>query len=147
MHIGSYLLWSDVAQAVCALVLLGVLAAVLFAVIKLTSFIAKMETLMDPFAARSQEMLEKVDQTITSLESKAETMLDISEQAVRSVAAKVDTTSSLVEGAVAGPAISVRSVIVGINRGLETWRHFNASPRADGAAASAAPEPVVEQIP
>ncbi|MCA1594957.1 MAG: hypothetical protein LC772_00795 [Chloroflexi bacterium] len=130
-EIARYLLWTDVIQGCFLVFFVVACAGIIVAVMKLLQLLNKVEGLIDPLAGKGGEVLEHVDQTLVSLKDKAESMLDVSEQAVKTVAAKVDTTSSLVEGAVARPAISLSSVMAGINRGLETWRHFQPAPKAD----------------
>jgi len=114
----------DVAVSFWAVFFLAACVGVWFAVFKLTKLLTKVEAALDPVAGKTQKVLESVDGALGTLTSKAEQMLNVSESTVKNVAAKVDTTSSLVEGAVAKPAIGVRSIMAGINRGLETWRDF-----------------------
>lgn len=142
-QIAQLLMWNDIAQAFWAVFFLATCGGVWFAVFKLIQVLKKVEAALDPLAGKGLEVMDNVDQTLVTLRGKAEAMMDAGEKAVESVAAKVDTTSSLVEGAVARPAISLSSIMAGVNRGFETWRQFIPDTRKNGIVPGVEGETVV----
>ena len=136
-ELAQYVLLSFIAQGFWALFFLVACVGIWIGVYKLTQLLARLEAVLDPLAGRGQDVLNSVDHTLTMVRDKAESLLDTGEKMVDNVAARVDTTSSIVEGAVARPAIRISSLVAGINRGLHTWRHFDAHShrnRADGGS-------------
>ena len=99
--------------AVSNLVLLGGLAYLAIAVKKLV------DTSVKPAIANVNSLVDKV-------EVKADRIMDISEDTVRKVSGTVVATSDIVQDTVTSPLIGIASLLTGISKAVQTWRHVSA---------------------
>jgi predicted PurR-regulated permease PerM len=104
-----------------SLILVVLLGAAVFLVLKLNALLEKYERKIDPLLAKADIVLTVTTEKVNSIGTKAEEILNQGEELTEMVHTRVDTTTSVVQRTVFTPLISVNSLLAGIKQGTRTF--------------------------
>ena len=109
-----------------ALITVGLLGAMAFALMKLVSLLDKMVSKIDPVIAKATDTIETVQRVTTNVGVKADQILTKGEALTDNVSDRVEKTAGVVQKSVTEPLIKLSSLITGVSKGFSVYTHSSA---------------------
>jgi uncharacterized protein YoxC len=106
-----------------AIVTVGLLGAIAFALNKLVNAIDKLVDKADPVIGKATDVIETVQRVTTNVGEKADQILTKGEALTDNVTDRVEKTAGVVQKSVTGPLISLSSLITGVSKGFSVYTH------------------------
>ncbi len=110
-----------------ALITVGLLGAMAFALMKLVGLLDTVVGKIDPVIAKATDTIETVQRVTTNVGEKADHILVKGEALTDNVTDRVEKTADVVQKSVIGPLINVSSLITGISKGFSVYSHSSGS--------------------
>ena len=104
-----------------ALITVGLLGAMAFALMKLVSLLDTVVGKIDPVIAKATDTIETVQRVTTNVGEKADQILTKGEALTDNVTDRVERTADVVQKSVTGPLISISSLITGVSKGFSVY--------------------------
>ncbi|MDX1932053.1 MAG: hypothetical protein SFU56_05565 [Capsulimonadales bacterium] len=104
-----------------SLILVILLVAAVYLVLRLNALLEKYEQKIDPLLQKADTVLTLTTEKVSSIGTKAEEILTQGEELTEMVHSRVDTTTYAVRRTVFTPLIGLNSVLAGLRRGAETF--------------------------
>jgi len=109
-----------------ALITVGLLGAMAFALMKLVSLLDKVVSKIDPVIAKATDTIETVQRVTTNVGEKADQILTKGEALTDNVSDRVEKTAGVVQKSVTEPLIKLSSLITGVSKGFSVYTHSSA---------------------
>lgn len=109
-----------------ALITVGLLGAMAFALMKLVSLLDKVVSKIDPVIAKATDTIETVQRVTTNVGEKADQILTKGEALTDNVSDRVEKTAGVVQKSVTEPLINLSSLITGVSKGFSVYTHSSA---------------------
>ena len=109
-----------------ALITVGLLGAMAFALMKLVSLLDKVVSKIDPVIAKATDTIETVQRVTTNVGVKADQILTKGEALTDNVSDRVEKTAGVVQKSVTEPLIKLSSLITGVSKGFSVYTHSSA---------------------
>ena len=106
-----------------ALITVGLLGAMAFALMKLVKTLDTVVGKIDPVLARATDTIETIQRVTTNVGEKADQILTKGEALTDNVTDRVEKTADVVQKSVTGPLISLSSLITGVSKGFAVYSH------------------------
>ena len=106
-----------------ALITVGLLGAMAFALMKLVNLLDKIVGKIDPVIAKATDTIETVQRVTTNVGEKADQILTKGEALTDNVTDRVEKTAGVVQKSVTGPLITLSSLITGVSKGFSVYSH------------------------
>lgn len=106
-----------------ALITVGLLGAMAFALNKLVKLLDTVVNKIDPVIAKATDTIETVQRVTTNVGEKADQILTKGEALTDNVTDRVEKTADVVQKSVTGPLISLSSLITGVSKGFSVYTH------------------------
>jgi len=106
-----------------ALITVGLLGAMAFALMKLVKTLDTVVGKIDPVLARATDTIETIQRVTTNVGEKADQILTKGEALTDNVTDRVEKTADVVQKSVTGPLISLSSLITGVSKGFSVYSH------------------------
>lgn len=81
------------------------------------------DTSVKPAVSEAQCAIRDVNTIIDKVEGTTEQILNIGEETARKVSGTVVATTDVVQDTITSPLISISSLMAGISKAIQTWRH------------------------
>ena len=104
-----------------ALITVGLLGAMAFALMKLVGLLDTVVNKIDPVIAKATDAIETVQRVTTNVGEKADQILTKGEALTDNVTARVEKTADVVQKSVTGPLINLSSLITGVSKGFSVY--------------------------
>ena len=104
-----------------ALITVGLLGAMAFALNKLVKLLDTMVSKIDPVIVKATDTIETVQRVTSNVGEKADQILTKGEALTDNVTDRVEKTAGVVQKSVTGPLISLSSLITGISKGFSVY--------------------------
>jgi len=109
-----------------ALITVGLLGAMAFALMKLVSLLDKVVSKIDPVIAKATDTIETVQRVTTNVGEKADQILTKGEALTDNVSDRVEKTAGVVQKSVTEPLTKLSSLITGVSKGFSVYTHSSA---------------------
>ena len=109
-----------------ALITVGLLGAMAFALMKLVSLLDKVVSKIDPVIAKATDTIETVQRVTANVGEKADQILTKGEALTDNVSDRVEKTAGVVQKSVTEPLIKLSSLITGVSKGFSVYTHSSA---------------------
>jgi len=109
-----------------AVITVGLLGAMAFALMKLVSLLDKVVSKIDPVIAKATDTIETVQRVTTNVGEKADQILTKGEALTDNVSDRVEKTAGVVQKSVTEPLIKLSSLITGVSKGFSVYTHSSA---------------------
>ena len=109
-----------------ALITVGLLGAMAFALMKLVSLLDKVVSKIDPVIAKATDTIETVQRVTANVGEKADQILTKGEALTDNVSDRVEKTAGVVQKSVTEPLIILSSLITGVSKGFSVYTHSSA---------------------
>ena len=106
-----------------ALITVGLLGAMAFALNKLVKLLDTVVGKIDPVIIKATDTIETVQRVTTNVGEKADQILTKGEALTDNVTDRVEKTADVVQKSVTGPLISLSSLITGVSKGFSVYSH------------------------
>lgn len=106
-----------------ALITVGLLGAMAFALNKLVKLLDTVVNKIDPVVNKATDVIETVQRVTTNVGEKADQILTKGEALTENVTDRVEKTAGVVQKSVTGPLISLSSLITGVSKGFSVYTH------------------------
>ncbi len=106
-----------------ALITVGLLGAMAFALNKLVKLLDTVVNKIDPVVNKATDVIETVQRVTTNVGEKADQILTKGEALTDNVTDRVEKTAGVVQKSVTGPLISLSSLITGVSKGFSVYTH------------------------
>lgn len=106
-----------------ALITVGLLGAMAFALNKLVKLLDTVVNKIDPVVNKATDVIETVQRVTTNVGEKADQILTKGEALTDDVTNRVEKTAGVVQKSVTGPLISLSSLITGVSKGFSVYTH------------------------
>jgi len=106
-----------------ALITVGLLGAMAFALNKLVKLLDTVVGKIDPVLVKATDTIETVQRVTTNVGEKADQILTKGESLTDNVTDRVEKTADVVQKSVTGPLISLSSLITGVSKGFSVYSH------------------------
>lgn len=106
-----------------ALITVGLLGAMAFALSKLVKTLDTVVSKIDPVLSKATDTIETVQRVTANVGEKADQVLTKGEALTDNISEKVERTADVVQKSVTGPLINVSSMITGISKGFAVYTH------------------------
>lgn len=103
-----------------SLALIGLLAAITVALLKLNEKLTEVTDKVEPLLGRTDALVTLADEKLRSVGEKAETLLSTGGEIATTVQARVEQTGGTVQRTVNAPLIEANAVVSGLTRAWET---------------------------
>lgn len=117
-----------------AIITVGLLGALVFALTKLQKQIDKLTGKIDPLIGKATDVVETVQRVTMSVGEKADTILTRGEALTENVSDKVEKTAGVVQTTVTTPLINLSSLLAGISRGFSVYSRASGRTRPGSGA-------------
>lgn len=111
-----------------ALITVGLLGAMAFALMKLVKMLDTVVGKIDPVLAKATDTIETIQRVTANVGEKADQILTKGEALTDNVTDRVEKTADVVQKSVTGPLISLSSLITGVSKGFSVYSHSPDSP-------------------
>jgi predicted PurR-regulated permease PerM len=129
-----------------AIITVGLLGALVFALTKLQKQIDKLTGKLDPLIGKATDAVETVQRVTMSVGEKADTILTRGEALTENVSEKVEKTAGVVQTTVTTPLINLSSLLAGVSRGFSVYsRAAGRSRPANGAQTYSTESTIAEE--
>ena len=122
--------------ALFALITVGLLGALVFALMKLQKQVDTLTGELDPVIGKASDTLDTVQRVTQNVGEKADTILTRGEALTENVSSKVENTAGMVQKTVTTPLIGLSSLIAGVSKGFSVYARSAGRPKGDGSANS-----------
>lgn len=109
-----------------AVITVGLLGAMAFALMKLVSLLDKVVSKIDPVIAKATDTIETVQRVTTNVGEKADQILTKGEALTDNVSDRVEKTAGVVQKSVTEPLTKLSSLITGVSKGFSVYTHSSA---------------------
>ena len=106
-----------------ALITVGLLGAMAFALSKLVKTLDNVVGKIDPVLSKATDAIETVQRVTSNVGEKADQILTKGEALTDNVSDKVERTADVVQKSVTGPLINLSSLITGVSKGFSVYTH------------------------
>ena len=124
-----------------ALITVGLLGAMAFALNKLVKLLDTVVGKIDPVISKATDTIETVQRVTTNVGEKADHILTKGEALTDDVTGRVEKTAGVVQKSVTEPLIKLSSLIMGVSKGISVYtKSSNGSPKERVKVPSGRPE-------
>ena len=120
-----------------ALITVGLLGAMAFALSKLVKLLDTVTNKLDPLVGKATDAIETVQRVTTNVGEKADQILTKGEALTDDVSDRVEKTADVVQRSVTEPLINLSSLITGISKGFSVYTHTSGKAASNGMKVAA----------
>ncbi len=106
-----------------ALITVGLLGAMAFALSKLVKLLDTVVNKIDPVVSKATDAIETVQRVTANVGEKADQILTKGEVLTDNMTDRVEKTADVVQKSVTGPLINLSSLITGVSKGFSVYTH------------------------
>ena len=129
---------------VCAILLVGLIGGLLFALVKLNTLLTVYQQQVENVLTKADRVLTLANEKLLAVGDKTEDILTTGRTMTAQVSDRVDKTAAIVQKTVSAPFIGINSVAAGLKRAVTTFGELrNEVP----AGSSNAPVKLVDPVP
>lgn len=122
MHLNDAASWVLVVfGAIFALMAVGLLGVLAFAMTKIQQQLTKLTDKLEPVVIKASDTLDTVHRVTVTVGEKADHILTRGEVMTENVSHNVEKTAVAVQSAVTTPLINLSSLITGVSKGFSVW--------------------------
>lgn len=115
-----------------AIITVGLLGALVFALMKLQKQVDTLTGKLDPVIGKASDTLDTVQRVTQNVGEKADTILTRGEALTENVSGKVETTAGMVQKTVTTPLIGLSSLIAGVSKGFSVYARSASRSKDEG---------------